>query len=371
VSGARTRPRWAHRGTWLLVGAALLGIGVAVLLADTGRTAGHLDPDNPGADGTRAVSRVLAEDVEVTVARDAQALADAAPGPDDVVVVVRPQALGASTVERLARDADGATVVLLRPDHLVLELFGLPPDATSSAPRTTRAECADTRWQDLELRVDVSLAYPGPGCFPAGDGFLLTEPRAGLVLLGAPSALTNDQVLAGDNAALALRLLGAGERVVWYVPDPADLDVTDAVALGDLLPPALWPGLVLGGCVAVAVLLWRGRRFGALTVEPLPVRVRAAESTRSRGVLYHRAGDRGHAAVALRRASLRHARRHLGVGGGAPEAVARAVSERTGRDPAQVQALLLDDRSPGSDAELIHLATTLAELDREVRTHDQ
>ena len=53
---------------------------------------------------------------------------------------------------------------------------------------------------------------------PTTDGALLAEPRPGLVLLGAGEALSNDQVLRADNAAVGLRLLGQSDRLVWYVP---------------------------------------------------------------------------------------------------------------------------------------------------------
>ncbi len=38
------------------------------------------------------------------------------------------------------------------------------------------------------------------------------------MLFGADQALTNDQILRADNAAVALRLLGQDDRLVWYVP---------------------------------------------------------------------------------------------------------------------------------------------------------
>ena len=51
--------------------------------------------------------------------------------------------------------------------------------------------------------------------------------------------------------------------------------------------------------------LWRGRRFGPLAVEPLPVVVRASEATRGRARLYRRARAYGRATAALRAASAR------------------------------------------------------------------
>ena len=110
-------------------------------------------------------------------------------------------------------------------------------------------------------------------------------------------------MLAADNAAVALRLLGQRDRLVWYVPEAADLVGDDGVSLRTLLPEWIFPGLWIAGATVLALLLWRVRRLGPLVTEPLPVTVKAIETTQSRGRLYRKAGDRAHAAQALRRAA--------------------------------------------------------------------
>ena len=64
----------------------------------------------------------------------------------------------------------------------------------------------------------------------------------------------------------------------------------------------------------VTVILWRARRLGPLATEPLPVVVRAVETTRSLGRLYRRSGDRGHAAESLRRAARSRLAERLRLG---------------------------------------------------------
>ncbi len=61
-------------------------------------------------------------------------------------------------------------------------------------------------------------------------------------------------------------------------------------------------------------MLWRGRRLGPLATEPLPVVVKAIETTRSRGRLYRKSGDRAHAADALRSATRARAATRLRLG---------------------------------------------------------
>ena len=120
---------------------------------------------------------------------------------------------------------------------------------------------------------------------------------------------------------------------------------------------------------AIALLLWRVRRLGALATEPLPVVVKAIETTRSRGRLYRRAGDRAHAAAALRSAARVRAADRLGLGPHAdPDALVRDVARRTGQPRDEVEALLGPTAPvPATDHDLITLANRLAELDREVR----
>jgi hypothetical protein len=231
------------------------------------------------------------------------------------------------------------------------------------------SDCADPRFEGLTLEVDRAYLYPDGACFDGQAGAIVAEPEEGLTLFGADQALTNDQILRADNAAVALRLLGQDDRLVWYVPSLDDLVGDDGVSLESLLPRWVRPGLALGLVVLVALVAWRARRLGALATEPLPVVVRAVETTRSLGRLYRRSGDRGHAASSLRRAARARLAERLRLGSTAPpDAVVREVARRTGRPQDDVAALLgLVGDVPSTDRDLINLATDLAELDREVR----
>ena len=176
------------------------------------------------------------------------------------------------------------------------------------------------------------------------------------MLLGADQALTNDQVLRADNAAVGLRLLGQRERLVWYVPTLTDLLADDGVSLRSLLPRWIVPGLWI---LALAM----ARRD--LVAGP-PARARwPPNRSRSSCARWRRpaasdgstgeSGDRGHAAASLRRAARSRCAERLRLGSRTtPETLVREVARRTGRDPADV-ASLLDPRAtapayrPGPD----------------------
>jgi hypothetical protein len=369
---ARVSSPWrgfvARHGAGLAVTLGLVvAVAVVVLFGGGARTGTPLDPDNPGPDGAQALARVLDDQgVDVTVARDADAL-EATGVADTTVVVTSTELLGESTTDRLLAHTRGAPLVLVDPAPGLVDLIG-PVEAPSRVTQDGgwQAECSDPLFADLTVEVDRALAYPVDGCFRDEDGSLVVQ-NGDVTLFGVSEALTNDQVLRADNAAAAVRLLGQHDRLVWYVPTIDDLPAGDGVSLETLLPRWIGPGLWLGALAAVALVVWRARRLGPLATEPLPVVVKAIETTQARGRLYRKARDRPHAAEALRQATRTRAATRLGLTGPTDPLLVSGVARHTGRDQTEVAALLGPGTPPGTDQDLIMLARGLAELDREVR----
>jgi Domain of unknown function (DUF4350) len=356
-----------HRFSLVIALGLLAALAVVVLLGGGAQTFTELDPDNPGPDGAQALARVLEDqDVDVTVARDADSLESSPVGADTTVVVTSTQYLGSQTTERLLAHTRGTPLVLVDPGPGLVDTIGTAePPSGVTRDGGWEAECSDPRFAGLRVEVDRALAYPGEGCFPDEDGSLVVT-NGDVVSFGLADALTNDQILRADNAAAVVRLLGQRDRLVWYVPTIEDLPASDGVSLETLLPRWIAPGLFLSAIAVLALVLWRARRLGPLATEPLPVVVKATETTHARGRLYRKAQDRPHAAEALRRATrARVARRlDLEVTDGA---LVRQLARHTGRSESEVAALLDPGNPPGNDRDLITLARGLAELDREVR----
>ncbi|MQW74669.1 hypothetical protein GHK92_02175 [Nocardioides sp. dk4132] len=377
----------SRRLTWLLVAIGLLvAVAVAVLLGDGARSAEPLDPDNPDPQGAQALARVLdREGVEVVVARGADDLEAIRVDAATTVLLSRPDLLGRESTDRLVVHARDARLVVAGAGPGALSALGVEAESSSLPPSLdTEAACTVPDLADhldgLRLEVDDARGHDLPGCFGTPSltdegsttGTVISQARPGLVLVGAPDLLSNEQVLRADNAAIALRLLGREPRLVWYVPSLDDLGAEDGVALGTLLPRWVGPGLFLVLLSVLALMLWRGRRLGPLATEPLPVVVRASETVHSRGRLYRRSGDRAHAAQALREATRTAlARRlHLSAGpGGVPlEELVRLVAREGGRPEADVDALIGPHApAPTTDHDLITLAGALATLEEEVR----
>lgn len=362
--------RSRHGATLVIVGAFLLAVVVAALVGTGGHDqSARYDPDNPGPNGAQALARVLDDQgVDVTVVRSADKLDDTPISPQTVVVVTSTEDLGKDTFDRLLHHVSG-TLVLVDPGPAVVAAIDNVQATRVRPGKGMAARCGDPMFEGLTLTIDSAVVYDGgSGCFPQKNGSAFLQ-LSGVTLFGAGQAMTNDQILRGDNAAASLRLLGQSDHLVWYVPSSGDLDGQDDFTVGSLLPRWIHPGLWMVAIATIFLIVWRARRLGPLSVEPLPVVVKAIETTRSRGRLYRKANDRAHAAAALRSAARDRAAHRLGLGVGHDQDVLiRDLARHAGRPETEVAALIgTDAETPASDRDLIKLARDLTELDKEVR----
>lgn len=372
---SRSVQRW-RRWRWpLVLGAALLVTALLAALAIPRAGLGRLDPDSAAPDGARALAQVLErQGVAVEpVRRTDDAVAAAQAGA--TLLVVRPGVLTPDQLDRLAGTA--ADLVLVEPDALTLSRLApsLEPagtvDADVAEPGCEAADAvaAGAALGGGRLFRDVEpgpvLCYAAPGEERAPYAVVQADGRR-VTVLGQSQILTNAEVADEGNAALALRTLGRTPQLVWYIAVP-ELSADAEPTLTDLLPrwvPWLAAQLVV---VLAFVVLWRSRRLGRLVPEPLPVVVRAAETTEGRGRLYRRGGSRGRAAATLRAASMRRLAGRCGLprSATAPEVV-QAAAQSSGRSGTDVHSLLLGTE-PRDDRELVLLADALDTLEKEVR----
>jgi hypothetical protein len=351
----------------------LLG-GLVLALAGGDGGSARLDPRSPAPSGSRAVAELLRDQgVTVDLVTTTAAVVRAT-RPGDTLLVVDPDLLAASQVEAVR--AVGADLVLVSasaPDRYVT---GITVEPTAPGVRTPgcalpaarRAGAADSGLlaydvSDADLQ-QARLCYSRDGVPSLVQGRVDGRP---VTLLGATSPLTNERLDDEGNAALALGLLGARPRLVWYLPSAADVPASAQKSFYDLVPGGFGWGLVQLGVAVLLLALWRARRLGAVVVEPLPVVVRAAETVEGRARLYRRGGARGHAAEALRAGVRNRLGTALGLPRRAdPPAVVAAVAARAGRPGPDVAALLYGS-APADDGALVRLADDLDALEREVR----
>ena len=179
--------------------------------------------------------------------------------------------------------------------------------------------------------------------------------------MGFGGALTNRYVTDAGHAALGLRLLGAHPRLIFYTPSITDQRAVDgAQEEGPALPAWLMPGLVLIGLAVLTLAVVSGRRLGRLVPEPLPVVVKASETTHSRAELYRAAQDRARTAAVLRRGTLGRLRSRLRLDTQPPRTPWWPRSRHTAYLWRRRARASMDH--PDTDAALVRLATDLATL---------
>lgn len=354
-----------RRGRVWLVLIVLVAVGTLLLTVATAARvpAPDLDIDSAAPDGARALAQVLRQQgVEVVRADDLDsALTALAPGA--TLLIDDPDvALDEAQYRRLARAS--ASVLLVRPGGAAVDSL-LPGIRFAGSPADTgvlRADCALPAAERAGTIPSGGSTYRildtgVQGCFPSGDdAFALVSAEgpggARVTAIGDADLLRNSTIAEEGRAALALGLLGGEDRLVWYRAGAADSPHT-AVRPSDLAPGWVTPALLLLVAVFVASAVWRGRRFGPLAVEPLPVIVHASETARGRARLYARGALRLRALDALRIGTLHRTASLLGLAPatGVDEIVAVAAA-RLERDPAALRRLLIDDE-PADDAALV------------------
>jgi hypothetical protein len=363
---------------WVAVGAvalAVLAVATALLTPASGRTS--LDPDAATPGGARALAELL-RDQGVSVSRTTDPEQAMATGSQATLVIAYPQLLREQDVQRVERLS--ADVVLLGPVVTPSGYLGVFAEAEADV-RTRQPGCALTaamRAGDARTGGFALAATPAPG---AGEGLGSTvacygEPeapslvqrttaeRAQHTVLGSAEFMTNEWIDEAGNASLALSLAGQNPSVVWWLPTPS---YNGSQPLTRLLPDGVWPLLAVAVTVVLALAAWQGRRLGPVVVEPLPVAVRASETTEGRARIYQRYRTRDQAARHLRALTADAIAARLGLPPSAtPDAVVAAVAANTGHRPDQVDAVLYGP-PPEGDQELVSLGHRLATLEQEVR----
>lgn len=365
---------------WALL-LALVAVGTLLITVATGSpaVAPDLDVDSAAPDGARAVAEVLrAQGVAVERADGLDEALRALDRGGSLLVDDQASVLDTGQYAELADAA--AALVLIEPTRTALDAL-LPGVAFAGAPLATgtlpascglpaaRAAGGIPSGGTTYRLLDASSAT---GCFPAGDdAFALvtgeTSQGVPVTAVGDADLLRNAMVDEEGRAALALGLLGAEDRLVWYRPGTADLRDA-AVDPSDLAPGWVTPVLLLLVAVFAASAVWRGRRFGPLAIEPLPVVVHASETAQGRARLYARGGARLRALDSLRIGTLHRAAALLGLPPSAAvdETVAVAASLLE-RDPATLRRLLVEDE-PADDTALVAASDELLRFESALRS---
>lgn len=371
VATPTLRAQLRRSSFWIIAGAGIIVVAIiAVLVSGGANVAGRaLAGDNPAPSGSMALVEVLRQQGVTVVLADSLGEVHSLAGNDSTVLLYDENGyLVDSQLAELTRLA--ARTVVVAPDFLTLQAlaptvgFGGVSGATSLI-----ADCAlpaANRAGELIPGGDT-LTFPSDsrftGCFPSGDNSYTVVANDRTTLVADLRVFNNENVAGYGNAALALGLLGQSDSLIWYLPTLADLPRTGPPSLAALTPGWVTPVLLLLGLTALAAAFWRGRRFGPLVAENLPVTVKASETMEGRARLYARGNARLRALDALRIGAVQRLASTVGLGRLTPlEEIILSVAVITRRTPAEIRSLLVET-IPTSDAQLLALSDSLQALE--------
>ncbi|MBX3099034.1 MAG: DUF4350 domain-containing protein [Salinibacterium sp.] len=375
-----TTGRVLRRSLFWIGVVAFLAIVTLIAAGTAGSSVGGttLDSENAAPAGARAVAEVLRQQgVTVTATSSLAETKRAISDPSNTTLFLYDDGFYLDNEQRRELATLASTLVVANANFD--ELRDLAPELAQAGyvGGPLKADCdvtavrkAGTVSGDATGYRIVDNSSSITACLGSGDGvYSLVHVDRGatqVVVLGATSALTNEHVIEQGNAALALNLLGAHRTLVWYIPTAADLPESTPQDLGSLTPPWVTPALTLLMLAAVAGAVWRGRRFGPLVIENLPVTVRASETMLGRARLYEKSSARLRALDALRIGSVQRLATACGLPRTATvDDVIVAVASVTGMQAAGIRDLLVD-AVPSNDIELVAFSDGLLELERDV-----
>lgn len=352
---------------------------IVAALVSSGSTARvELGPEDPSPVGSKALVAVLRDqgvDVRVTrsLAATRRAVGDAGAGQTTVLAFDGQGILQTAQWRRLL--ATGAGLVVVEPYVEALDALAPGVDPRGSGSGTAsgcrlgglrpgdRVTATGQRYAVASGTADARTCLGSPS---RGYALVRTTAASGaeVAVVGNADAFQNGRVLERANGAYALGLLGRSATLVWYLPGDADLPRGPSDV--PLVPPWYAPTMGLLMLVALAGILWRGRRFGPLAIENLPVIVPAAETMEGRARLYARSSARLRALDALRVGAIQRIARDCGLPRVASvQEVIDAAASATGLPRTSVAGTLADAH-PAGDADLMRLSAALADLERRV-----
>jgi hypothetical protein len=338
-----------------------------------------LSADGTGQTGAKALVSVLREHgVSVSPTTSLRATASASVSKQTTTIFAYDPSDFLDADQRAQLATMAAHIVVLSPTTAALADFAPQLASAGAATSTMAAHCELPAAVRANTITDGGHAYrlkdaagTSHACFPTGArGFALVQlpsTNGDLTVVGTTKTFTNEFIGDRGNAALAINLLGSTPNLVWYLPSIEDVGAgghTESIA--NAAPRWIEPLLILALLVVIAAGAWRGRRFGPLVVERLPVIVRASETMEGRARLYQASSARLRALDALRMGTVQRVASLCGLSRRASlDEIIGAAAAATGRTPDAVRNLLVDDH-PGNDSDLVRLSDDLLVFERDV-----
>lgn len=383
AKGTTARELGRSWGVWLIVG--LVAIIILSVVFGYEKEFNPLDPRSAQPNGTRALVKVLKDQgVDVDLVFRAEDLPEV---DENTTVLVSKSPNFDDTVDEAIPDfvKQSGRAVFLNVSNLQMLGIETYPDWV---PRDFNTPAIDENCSDFfgqareitpgQLVFTSSTEYVPPPlrtCFKTEDAYSVgiwprTDAHPDYVWVLSEDMFTNQQITSHHNAAAALSLLGNNPHLVWFYPDPTGALIDPAEwGVWSILPRWTYSVGLLLILTTLAFMFWRGRRFGPLAYEKLPVTVKSSETVVSHGHLVHQTKDTGWAIKSLQRQAQRKIRKALLLPDEMrEETFVSTVAQRVGRSDQEIYNLLFAPFT-GNENQMVKRAKELDALIEEV-VHD-
>lgn len=359
---------------WVIAGvvAVLATLGSIIITGAVGAAGKPLSPTDASPKGSKALAEVLRQHGVTVTSSDSMAATRAAVGsPNDTTIFLVDDGHYLAEEQLVELGRLSSNLILMTPDFDQLNAIAPQVALAGTVSGVVRADCPLRPVTRAKTVTGTGSGFRVIGndpnaiqCLGSGDDVysLVQIERSGtrVTVLGTTAAFSNQFVTNEGNAAFALGLLGSTANLVWMLPT---IDEATGPTAAELTPAWVSGVLALLIIATIAAGFWRGRRFGPLVVENLPVVVRSSETMHGRARLYEKSSSRLHALDSLRIGTVDR----LGSLCGLPRAadvdeIIRTVAHVTRRPEPEI-AQLLRDADPATEAELVRLSDALLELE--------
>ncbi len=367
---------------WCVLGVVAIVVGgIATAPKEPGE---DLDPTSASPNGAKAVVQVLRQHgIDVTIVHHTDEIPRDL-GDDTTLAIISSVHIGMSDITDAVNRTPGVRRVVVS-NSWMWEPLGDAGISASPVPyeeeTITAGVCATDVFgtartlEGIDAVIDNTMApMPNARCFSNASGAAVavwgaTAERAEVVMLSSDKFIRNDTITKADNAAAALALFGATPKVVWYFAAPSDPDFSISPAdrgVWRILPTWVFPVGYLLGAIVILFMIYRGRRFGRLAVEKLPVSVRPSETTLALGRALESSGASATATVALVEQAKRQMKRALRLSSlSSEDDLIGTIVHFTGREEGEVRRILTPQQTT-SKQQIVVWANELTALVEEV-----
>ncbi|QPK94628.1 hypothetical protein HCQ94_02710 [Actinomyces sp. zg-332] len=307
------------KNVYILIALLLIIAFIVSMIFNNTKSSTPYAIDNPGKNGTMALSEVLREkSTYIKTINRVSNIKNISSKEDSAIVVLNPHMIPDKKLKTIENNKV-KDIIFINTANANLSNI---QTTFSSSTKPITSDCT-LDFLNYKTKISHSLFSLLPKnssdsvsntnlavCFPIkgkeGTSYALIQKKNAnntLTYISDGSIFTNGQITKEGNAALALNILNKYKTVYWYLPYLEDFSSPEEKQTGvnALLPPGTYQLVILLAIATLFYLSGKSIRLGKVVEEDLPVIVKHEDIIFSKANLYRKSNDQEYTANILRR----------------------------------------------------------------------